>query len=109
MNNSVRDGVALQYGSEPSTNIVSQGMPFRVLTSTTTGREIHSYSVPLINSLVGVTSQKFFNIGRTSKLQLVFQTAGILPITLDNTGGTTLSTAASFTVTLSDFSIQRNT
>ena len=107
MNNSVRDGVALQYGFDPSaTGNTSQGLPLPILAGTNTGSETHSFSVPLINSLIGVTSDKFFNIGRTSKMQVVFQTAGILPITLDNTGGTLLTTNASFKVTLLDFSLQ---
>jgi hypothetical protein len=107
MNNSVRDGVALQYGFDPSTTNTSQGLSIPLLQQiAATGSATHSFSVPLVNSLIGVTADKFFNIGRTSKLQVVFQTAGILPITLDNTGGTDLTTATAFKVTLLDFSIQ---
>ena len=107
MNNSVRDGVALQYGFDPSTNNVSQGLPISILQGTTTGNEVHSFSVPLINSLVGVTADKFFNIGRTSKLQVVLQTAGVLPFTFDGSSlGADLTTAAQFVVTLQDFSLQ---
>lgn len=107
MNNSVRDGVALQYGMDPGTGNTSQGVFLAILTGTTnTVSETHSFSVPLVNSLIGITADKFFNIGRTSKLQVVFQTTGILPITLDNAGGTTLTTALQFRVTLLDFSLQ---
>lgn len=111
MNNSCRDGTALQYGFDPSsTGNTSQGLPLPVLGGTTAGSESHSFSVPLINSLIGVTADKFFNIGRTSKLQVVFQTAGILPITFDNATGTLLSsTGANFKVTLLDFSISLET
>ena len=63
MNNSVRDGVALQYGFDPSTANTSQGLSLPILQGTTTGNESHSFSVPLINSLIGITSDKFFNIG----------------------------------------------
>jgi len=107
MNNSVRDGCALQYGFDPSSsNNASQGLPFPLLQGTATGSETHSFSVPLVNSLIGVTSDKFFNVGRTSRLQVVFQTTGVLPITIDNAGGSTLSTACQFKVTLLDFSLQ---
>ena len=107
MNNSVRDGVALQYGLDPSSsNNTSQGVPFPLLQGTTTGSESHSFSVPLLNSVIGVTADKFFNIGRTSKLQLVFQTTGILPFTINNECGTTLTTNAIFKVTILDFSLQ---
>jgi hypothetical protein len=53
--------------------------------------ESMSFSIPVISSLIGVTANKMFNIGRTSKLQLVFNTASIAPITMltvgANTGG----------------------
>jgi len=107
MNNSVRDGCAIQYGFDASTNNVSQGIALPILQGTTTGYETHSFSVPLINSLVGVTADKFFNIGRTSKLQVVLQTAGILPFTFDNSSASNdLTTSAKFIVTLLDFSLQ---
>ena len=61
----------------------------------------------MVNSLIGVTADKFFNIGRTSKLQVVFQTAGVLPITLDHSTATTdMATSLQFRVTLLDFSVQ---
>ena len=92
MNNAVRDGCSLQYRFDSSSTAnTSQGLPLPILAGTTTGSETHSFSVPLLNSLVSVTSEIFINIGRTSKLQLVFQTTGVLPITIDNAGGTTLT------------------
>ena len=55
MNNSVRDGVALEYGFESSTSITSQGLPIPLLQqATATGSSTHSFSVPLVNSLIGV-------------------------------------------------------
>ena len=64
MNNSVRDGVALQYGFDPSTTNTSQGLSIPLLQQiAATGSATHSFSVPLVNSLIGVTADKFFNIG----------------------------------------------
>jgi hypothetical protein len=60
----------------------------------------------VINPLIGVTADKFFPISKTGRLQLVFQTAGVLPITISNTTGTTATTAMQFKVTLLDFSLQ---
>jgi hypothetical protein len=108
MNNSVRDGCALQYGFDPATSNTSQGLPLPLLQQiAATGSETHSFSVPLLNSLIGVTADKFFNIGRTSKLQVVFQTSGILPFTFDHSNGANdMATSIKFTVTLLDFSLQ---
>jgi hypothetical protein len=63
--------------------------------------ESMSFSIPVLSSLIGVTANKMFNIGRTSKIQLVFNTASILPVTILN-GGTNLA-ACSFNVSLTDF------
>ena len=106
MNNSVRDGVALQYGFLSATGIESQGHQFSQLSTNAAANanESHAYSVPLLNSLFGCTADKFFNIGRTSKLQLVMQTAPILPITIINNA--TALTAGTFTVTISDITLQ---
>jgi hypothetical protein len=60
-----------------------------------------SFSVPVISSLIGVTANKMFNIGRTSKVQLVFNTASILPLTIQN--GATAQIAGAFTISLTDF------
>lgn len=104
MSNSDRDGCGLMYGFDTTTAIVSQGTEIAILKGTTTGSESRAFSVPLLNSLVGVTAEKFFNIGRCPKLQLCFQTTGVLPFTIDNNGGTALTgTGAIFKVTLSDF------
>ena len=66
MNNAVRDGCALHYRFDPSSSAnTSQGLPLAILGATTTGSETHSFSVPLLNSVVGVPADKFFNIGRT--------------------------------------------
>ena len=106
MNNSARDGLALQYGFSSGTAVESQGHAIGVLSATSAigSNETHSYSVPLINSVIGCTADKFFNIGRTSKLQVVMNTTSILPFTIINNA--TAITAGAFTITLSDFSLQ---
>jgi hypothetical protein len=103
MNNAVRDGVAMQYGFEDgsSTN-TSQGHAIgsfaQTLTAATT--TTYSYSVPILSGLIGVLADKFLNIGRTSKLQLVLQTSSILPLTI-----TCATTTGTIKVALSNFSI----
>jgi hypothetical protein len=62
--------------------------------------ESMSFSIPVISSLIGVTANKMFNIGRTSKLQLVFNTASILPIT-QYVAATNIT--GTFTFALTDF------
>ena len=59
MNNSVRDGVASQYGFLSSTAIDSQGHQISVLSSANgtlavNQTETHSYSIPLASGVVGV-------------------------------------------------------
>jgi len=106
MNNSVRDGVATQYGFNSATGIESQGHAIPILTANTLAvgqSETHSYSVPLLSGSIGCLADKFLNIGRTSKLQVVLQTSSILPLSI-LTGSATA--AGTFNVTLSDFSLQ---
>jgi len=108
MNNSVRDGVANQYGFLSSTAIDSQGHQISNLstgkTIATTDNETHSYSIPLASGVVGVLADKFLNIGRTSKLQVVLQTANIIPIT-GGIGASAWTAGATIQVTLSNFSL----
>ena len=66
------------------------------------GSSYYSYSMPLLNSLIGKGAGKFFQIGATSKLQVVLQTAAILPITMITGSATTAATAR---VTLDNISI----
>ena len=112
MNNAVRHGVANQYGfdSTDSTKLGSQGHKIPILSSTnttpaTTQTETHSYSIPLLSGVVGVLADKFLNVGRTSKLQVVLQTSNVIPITGGiNTAWTT--NAPTVQVTLANFSLQ---
>ena len=106
MNNSVRDGISSQYGFASVSLIESQGHPLPIFT----GRQLatgdttsNSYSVPLLSGSIGCLSDKFLNIGRTSKLQVVLQTTSVLPLSITCNS---VANATSFVVTLSDFSLQ---
>jgi hypothetical protein len=63
-----------------------------------------SYTVPLINSLIGRDAAKMFNIGATNKLRLTFTTTNVLPVTISN-GATALTTAPVVNVVLDNFSL----
>jgi hypothetical protein len=105
LNPATRDSLALQYGFlTDAAALQSQGHAWAAMTTTMAAGQIesHSYSMPLISSLIGVTADKFLNIGRTSKLQFALQTATELPISL--TTGTATS-AGTFIITLSDFAL----
>jgi hypothetical protein len=108
LNPATRDSLAVQYGflSDPAATL-SQGHQWTTIaqTSPTTATETYSYSMPLLSSLIGVTADKFFNIGRTNKLQVAIQTPTELPISIVNAGAIT---AGAFTITLSDFALQCN-
>jgi hypothetical protein len=106
MNNSVRDGTAMQFGFEDSTGNTSQGHAITVFNNrvAASGNTCSfSYSVPILSGLVGALSDKMINLGRTSKLQLILQTSSVLPLTIVNKE--TSSAASSIKVTLSNFSI----
>jgi hypothetical protein len=107
MNNSVRDGIATSYGFSSNGSIDSQGHAIAVFTTNTiaTGQsESHSYAVPLLSGSIGVLADKFLNIGRTSKLQVVLQTTSVLPLSILTAANA--NAAGTFSVTLSDFSLQ---
>ena len=107
MNNSVKDGVATQYGFSSNTGIESQGHALAIFAGrdlATGNGETHSYSVPLLSGSIGCLSDRFLNIGRTSKLQVVLQTASVLPLTIVT--GATVTNASTISVTLTDFSLQ---
>jgi len=111
-----RDALALMYGfqyeSATGTGLVastnaSQGhkiagwdnIPSGSLVA---GSSYYSYSVPLLNSLIGKGAAKFFQIGATNKLQLVLQTAAVLPITLNFASA---GTAPTVRVTIDNISL----
>jgi len=110
MNNSVRDGVANQYGFLSSTAIDSQGHIIPVISSanttpSTTHTSTHSYSIPLCSGVLGVLADKFLNIGRTSKISLCLTTTNIAPIS-GATGTDPWTTVPTIQITLSNFSLQ---
>ena len=113
LNNSVRDGLGIQYGFNSVAGADSQGHKWSILSTggavagavagAAGQSETHSYSIPLLSGVVGSLADKMLNIGRTSKLTVNLVTSNILPLT----GGTTAPiTAGSYSVTLSNFSIQ---
>ena len=107
LNTATRDTLATQYGFLASTANESQGHQWQSLaigTAANANGETYSYSMPLMSSLVGATADRFFNIGRTNKLQIAIQTCTELPISIATTAAA--ATAGTFTVTLSDFAIQ---
>jgi len=73
--------------------------------SVTTTLRYYSYSVPLLNSVIGKGASKFFNISKVNKMQIVLTTSPIAPITLV-TG--TATTAATFRITLDNFQLNLN-
>jgi len=101
MNNAVRDGTAMQFGFDDTTSNTSQGHPINIYTSTLSGvTNTFSYSVPILSGLIGALADKFLNIGRTSKLQLILQSSSVLPVTLVcGTAGTTKVTLSNFSIT----------
>ena len=119
MNSAVRHGSALQYGFNTGNigNSASQfdyemysgcnGRQFEICTTglATGNTETHSYSIPLTSGVIGVLADKFLNIGRTSKLQLVLQTSSVLPLSYAH--NTTASAGnPTYSITLSNFSLQ---
>lgn len=107
MNNAVRHGLAINYGFDVNNTIVaSQGHKWNNVYTGAAGTdaETHTYAIPLCSGILGCLADKFLNIGRTSKLQLVLQTSQVLPVTL-GVGGTAY-TAGTMIFTLSNIFLQ---
>jgi hypothetical protein len=93
-----RDSLAALYGFQyenvgtGSIN-ANQGHVIQGINNTTPAAQVdryYSYSIPLLNSLIGKGADKFFNHGSLSNLQLVLQTSSIIPLTIVTTNaGTT--------------------
>ena len=62
-----------------------------------------SFSIPC-SGIIGVLADKFLNIGRTAKLQLVLQTTSTIPIT-GGVNAVYTTTAPTVQISLSNFSI----
>lgn len=105
-----RDALALMYGyqfEKAGDNSLNnnQGHKITGIDNTTLSAatsRYYSYSMPLINSLIGKGARKFFQIGATNKLQVVLQTAAILPLTIITS---TATTAATFRITIDNISL----
>jgi hypothetical protein len=107
LNPATRDSLAVQYGfNSDAASIAAQGHQWTTIVggAATTATETYSYSIPLTSSVVGSLADRFFNIGRTNKLQIALQTATELPISI--LCSATAAAAGAMTVTLSDFAIQ---
>ena len=114
MNSAAREGCATQYGfdvpdSQNVSHLGSQGHKYQSMylsnPSCTGTTEVHSYSLPLLSGILGATSEKFINVGRTSKMSLTLSTAKFLPITIP-IGTNSITTPAFYKITLSNFSLQ---
>ena len=105
-----RDALAILYGFQYEAGAANsqnntQGHKLAGIDATTLSAaavDYRSYCMPLMNSLIGKGASKFFQIGATNKLQLVLQTAAVLPITII-TG--TATTAATMKVTIDNISL----
>jgi len=108
LNTATRDTLATQYGFLSGTNNEAQGHQWASIVggAAVTANETYSYSLPFVSSLIGVGADKFFNIGRTNKLQVAIQTCTELPISI--LCSATAAAAGAMTVTLSDFTLQCN-
>lgn len=107
MSNSDRDGNALSYG------FYAGGADAQVrghnIDSFATGADLaaanqasYSYSYPLLSSVIGTSASKFLPIGSIPKMQIIMTTTNTLPLTVI-TSDQAITTAATFSVTLSDF------
>lgn len=107
LNPATRDSLSTQYGfNSDAASLTAQGHQWTTIVggALTTATETYSYSIPLSSSMIGVTADRFFNIGRTNKLQIALQSAVELPISI--LCSATAALAGAMTVTLSDFAIQ---
>jgi hypothetical protein len=113
MSNSDRDGNALQMGfyqDGPADGLVTNGLvrgqdlAFLGGTGADLGalnNITHSYSYPLMSSVIGTSASRFFPIGAVPKLQCIMTTTNTLPLTVV-TANQVIGTAATFRVTISD-------
>lgn len=108
MSNSDRDGNALQYGfyQNGGADGIVRGQDLAFLGTTAAdlaaqNNITHSYSYPLMSSVIGTSASRFFPIGAVPKLQCIMTTTNTLPISVV-TGDQVIGTSATFRVTMSD-------
>jgi hypothetical protein len=105
-----RDAYALMYGlrfEDASSNSVNSNQGHQIAgldnTTLTSAADVYySYSVPLLDSLIGTGASKMFQIGATNRLRLTLVTAANLPLTI-RTG--VVTGAATFQVTMDNISL----
>lgn len=103
-----RDGYALMYGlnyESATANALNSNQGHSIANFVGTlaaSTNYYSYSVPLLNSLIGTGASKMFQIGATNRLRLSLVTSSILPITFNLTSATT---AATIKVTYDNFAL----
>ena len=105
-----RDALALMYGFQYETATANslnsnQGHKIVGIDNTTLGAAktvYYSYSMPLLSSLLGKGAKKFFQVGATNKLQIVLQTAAVMPLSIVTS---TVTTAATFRITIDNISL----
>jgi hypothetical protein len=104
-----KDSLAAMYGFQFETQSsglnVNQGHVLRNIDGATlaaASSNYYSYAIPLMSSLIGKGARKYFQIGATSKLQLVLQSSAIIPITFVTS---TATTQATFRITIDNMSL----
>jgi hypothetical protein len=104
-----RDALAAMYGlaydGATASKNANQGHAIAGIDGTTiaaASTSYYSYSMPLINSLIGKGAKKYFCVGKTGKLQVVMQSSALIPITFVSS---TATTAATFRCTIDNISI----
>jgi len=109
-----RDAIASCYGFDYETSGASSqnnanGHKVNGIDATAAvavGIKYYSYTIPLLNSVIGKGASKFFNISKVNKMQVVLTTSPLAPITM--VVGTSSSGSATFRVTLDNFSLNLN-
>lgn len=108
--NSDRDGLAVLYGFSSDTLNNLQGLPIGAIHNVpkenlkTGNATSHSFTVPIVSSVIGVTNDSFLNVGRLNSLQYILQTTNILPFAMQVATALT-DQAYTFTVSLDNFSL----
>ena len=112
-----RHGTALQYGFQTDMDNLNEvniqeflgnsghtWNTFVGIAPNVNQSESHSYSFPLVSGIIGMTADKFINIGRVSRMQLQLTLSDIAPLTIYT--DTVVASGSTYTLTLSNFSLQ---
>lgn len=105
-----RDALALMYGFQyeaATANSLNANQGHKIVgidnTTLSAAKSVYySYSMPLLSSLLGKGAKKFFQVGATNKLQIVLQTAAVMPLSIVTS---TVTTAATFRITIDNISL----